>query len=128
MKRARSNKSGKHTFKDSDIICSNNNQIHTVSENDDREAWVDVEDALSPEEQALVRKQRAIILRKAKTDINKEIATRHILTRKVSKKVSRTLSKYSNIGKQIEEYVKQKRVGADQSNGEGLACSLLMET
>ena len=68
-----------------EYICSgNHDQIHTDSESDDPEAWVDVQDALTPEGQALIRKQRAIIQRKAMSEINKQIATRQIL-RKVSK-------------------------------------------
>ena len=77
-----------------EYICSgNHDQIHTDSESDDPEAWVDVQDALTPEGQALIRKQRAIIQRKAKREINRQIATRQILRRKVSKKISRTLAK-----------------------------------
>ena len=34
--------------------------------------------------------------------------------RKVPKKVSRTVARFPNIGRDIEEYVKGKRVGADQ--------------
>ena len=100
-----------HQRQQEDII---HDQSQTDSESDDPEAWVGVQNVLSPKGQALIRKQRAIIQRQAKRQINKEIATTHILRRKRSKKVSRTLAKYPNIGRDIEEYVKSRRVGADQ--------------
>ena len=95
-------------------INSNHGEIYTDSESDDPEAWVGVDDALSSEGQALIRKHRAIIRRKAKREISKEISSKRYLMRKVPKKVSRTVARFPNIGRDIEEYVKGKRVGADQ--------------
>ena len=99
-----------HQRQQEDII---HDQIQTDSESDDPEAWLGVQNVLSPKGQALIRKQRAIIQRQAKRQMNKEIATRHI-KKKAFKKVSRTLAKYLNLGRDIEEYVKSKRIGADQ--------------
>lgn len=89
-------------------------QIKTDSESDDPEAWVGVQDVKSSRGRALIKKHRPIIQRKAKRDINKEIAAGDVLRKENSKKVSRILAKYPNSGRNIEEYVQSRRVGADQ--------------
>lgn len=66
-----------------DTINSNlAGDICTDSESDDPEAWVGVHDFLSPEGQALIRKHRSIIRRKAKRIVSKEIAHKSLLRRR----------------------------------------------
>ena len=62
----------------------------------------------------MIRKYRSIIRRKAKRIVSKEISRKSLLRRKAPKRVSSTLTRFPNIGRDIKEYVKGKRVGADQ--------------
>ena len=90
-----------------------NEQQLTDSESDNPDDWLNIEDVLSEKAQAQIVKQRAIIKRKSQRTIAKRIAEMSILKRKVPKKVSRIVQKFPNIGKDIEEFVQSKRVGAD---------------
>ncbi|CAB4019221.1 Hypothetical predicted protein, partial [Paramuricea clavata] len=56
---------------------------------------------------------RRAIGQKAKRIAAKKKATGSLLKRKIPKRVSRVIQEHPNIGKDIEEFVKSKRVGAD---------------
>lgn len=73
-----------------------NEQQLTDSESDNPDDLLNIEDVLSEKAQAQIVKQRAII----KRNVN-------------SQKVSRIVQTFPNIGKDIEEFVQSKRVGAD---------------
>ena len=60
-----------------------------------------------------IQSVRRAIKQKAKRTIAKEIATRNVLKRKCPKRASRIVKEHPNIGRDIEEFVKSKRVGAD---------------
>ena len=72
------------------------------------------EPGFSEKGKELVIRQRKIFQRKRRRQIAKEIANRHILKRKVPRKVCKTLCKFANIGKDIEDFVEERRLGADQ--------------
>lgn len=60
-----------------------------------------------------LRKKVAAIHQKCRRDRAKAIAERNFLQRKRSKKISRILSDYPGIGKEIEDFVSERSVGAD---------------
>lgn len=91
-----------------------NQEIVTDSESDNPDDWVGITDVLSNDGKQQVLKQRRIFKRKARREAAKEIAKRHILERKLPQKVCKTVIKYPNIGKDIEKFVEENRVGADQ--------------
>ena len=84
----------------------------TDSESDNPEDWISL-DLRSAEGKEVVKKHRTIIKRMAKRQEAKVVAERGLLKRKVSKKVSKVLQRFPNIGKDIEEFVQSKRCGAD---------------
>ena len=96
----------------SERVATRNNMELTDSESDDPEDWVNL-DLRSEEGKDMLVKQRAIIRRMAKRQQAKIIAEQCLLKRKVPKKVGVILTKFPNIGKDIEEFVTNKRCGAD---------------
>ena len=88
--------------------------VESSSKSDNPDNWVGVGNVLSEKGKELVIRQREIFQRSRKRQIAKEIANRHILKRKVPKKVCKTLCKFPNIGQDIEDFVEERQVGADQ--------------
>ena len=80
----------------------------------DPEEWVSVKNLKSDKIPALVKKQIKKRRRKKQRLISKEMAEKRLLKRKLPKVVGRVLNNYPNIGKDIEQYVSERRVGADQ--------------
>lgn len=60
-----------------------------------------------------LRKKVAAIRQKCRRDCAKALSKRNSLQRKKSKKVSRILSDFPDIGKEIEDFVSERSVGAD---------------
>lgn len=60
-----------------------------------------------------VKKQRQLLRRKTKRINASKKAEQKLLQRKVPKAVSRVLTKFPNMGKDIEEFVRSRKVGAD---------------
>jgi hypothetical protein len=89
------------------------NAVITDSESDDPEEWLSVKGLKSPEGVQMIKKQRCFIRAQAKRKIAKEIANRCLLKRKIPKRVSAIIKEFLNIGKDVEEYVKSKKCGAD---------------
>ena len=59
-------------------------------------------------------KQKTVAFQKLKKQIlAKEVAAKSLLKRQVPKSASETLSKFPNIEKDIEEFAKECRIGAD---------------
>ncbi|CAB3988493.1 Chromatin modification-related YNG2 [Paramuricea clavata] len=87
--------------------------VETDSESDDPEDWIKIK---SEENEALQKKikQKTVALQKLKKRLlAKEVAKKSFLKRRAPKSVSKTLTKYPNIGKDIEEFAKDCRIGAD---------------
>ena len=99
------------------------NELHIVtdSESDNPEDWVRIQHAQNAEEiQLKLRKQKAIYSRLRKRLTAKEVVNRRLLKRHIPNRVSRTLKKYPNIGKDIEMFARENRVGADSWRQTGL--------
>ena len=71
------------------------------------------EDLLSEVGRSLLKKKRAAIRQKAVRDIKRKVAEKRFLKRRRSKRVSKILRDCPEIGKRIEEYVKNSGVGVD---------------
>ncbi len=108
------------TQQENSTLVWENKRVETSSESDDPDDWVGVTNVLSDKGKELVKRQRKIFQRKRRRQISKEIANRHILKRKVPRKVCKTLCKFPNIGKDIEDFVEERRVGADQWQRTGM--------
>ena len=63
--------------------------------------------------QTLLKQRIAQLKRKARRDYAKQIAERNFLARRRSKTVSGILKTCPNIGKEIEQYVQDRSIGAD---------------
>ena len=90
-------------------------EFHTDSESDDPEDWVTLSNG-EPSNDVLKKKisqRKAILSRWKKRRISKIMASRCMLKRKVPARISKTLKKYPNIGKDIERFARQNRIGAD---------------
>lgn len=60
-----------------------------------------------------MKKQRQFLRRKTKRIIASKKAEQKLLQRKVLKAVSKVLTKFPNMGKDIEEFVRSRKVGVD---------------
>ena len=92
-----------------------NAEVTTDSESDDPEDRVELHQAktMNKDMQEKVKKQRQIFKKYRKRLIAKEVTKRCLLRRRLPKRVSRNLQKYPDIGTDIEECVRENRVGAD---------------
>lgn len=87
-----------------------------VSESDcsDQEIWNQgVSDILGEHGRQLIKKRRAAINRKAVREAKRKLMEQRFLKRRKSKRVSRILTQCPNIGKEIEDFVKDCGAGAD---------------
>ena len=82
------------------------------SESDNPDEWIDV-DLRTEAGKKLIQKERRRIRQKAKQQAAKRVAEECLLRRKTPKRVGRVLRDYPDIGKEIENFVQSKRVGAD---------------
>ena len=98
-----------------------NQESMTDSESDNPEDWVQLIEATDEcQLQNKIRKQSVILKKYRKRLIAKEMAQRCLLKRKVPKRVSRTVLKYPDIGKSIEEFARENRIGADSWRRTGI--------
>lgn len=97
--------------------------IHSESESDDPEDYTEVSGYClnDPALKRLVARKRKILKKKAKRQFHKEVAKRALLKRKVPARASKLLKKFPNLGKDIEEFVKDNRIGADAWRRTGVA-------
>ena len=108
-------------FKQMEEVNKENSKIEDgfiVSDEDDSFShepidWNTIKDPCSEKAKEIVVKRIKSIRRKKKRDLKRKIAEQRILKRKRSKKVGRILTKYPNIGKDIEQFVSEAGVGAD---------------
>ena len=90
--------------------------VITDSESDDPEDWVDLRRPGSFQTRDFydkVKKKKASFARLRKRLIAKEVTKKALLKRKVPNPVSKTLRKFPNIGKDIEAFARENRIGAD---------------
>ena len=89
--------------------------IESDSDNDQDSDWngVQILDVLGKETLEKIQSERVRIKRRAERKIAKEITEKCILKRKVPPAVSRLQKKFPSIGKDIEDFVESKKVGAD---------------
>lgn len=89
--------------------------IQSDSESDDPEQWINLKahDLNGEKMREVVAQQRRNFKKRARRRYLKEVATRSLLKRKIPKRASKLLKKYPNLGKDIEEFVHENRVGAD---------------
>ena len=97
-----------------EAAATDEEEVGTSSESDNPNDWIGVQDILSGKGKEIVIKQRQILQRKKRRQLAKGIANRHILRRKARAKVCKTLQKFPTIGKDIENFVEENRVGPDQ--------------
>ena len=98
-----------------------NQEFKTDSESDNPEDWVQLKEATDDcQFQSKIRKQSIILKKYRKRLIAEAIAQPCLLKRKVPKRVSRTVLKYPNIGKSIEEFAQENRIGADSWRRTGI--------
>lgn len=82
-------------------------------ESDNPNDWVEIDDLTSKNANDMVLKQWKIRKRRAQVNAAKAIAQAGLLKRKVTKRVSGILHKYPSIGKDIESFVSENKIGAD---------------
>ena len=88
------------------IVCSD-------SESDNPDEWIDVPNLRTEVEKKLIQRERRRIRQKAKRQAAKRVAEECLVKRKIPKRVGRVLRDFPDIGKEIENFVQSKRVGAD---------------
>ena len=88
----------------------------TDSESDDPKDWVKLTThgrSKSRVFQEKLKKKKAAFARLKERMIAKEVTRKALLKRKVPKSINKTLCKFPNIGKDIEAFAKENRIGAD---------------
>ena len=97
-------------------------EFYTDSESDNPEDWIQIAttESSSEELKKQITKQQAIVSRWKRRRISKIVASRCLLRRKLPPRVSKTLAKYPNIGKDIERFARENRIGADSWRRTGL--------
>ena len=96
---------------------------YIVSESEEEAPNFDIPKAASPVDPRLhkvILNRRSSIRRKARRDKAKRIAQANSLGRKKSRKLRGVLTKFPDIGNEIEEYVRNRNVGADKWRRTGL--------
>ena len=97
-------------------------EIEADSDNDEDQHWEEVEitDVLGEETLRKIQSERLRIRRRAERRMAKEIAKTCILKRRIPPSASRLQKKFPTIGKDMEEFVESKKVGADAWRRTGL--------
>lgn len=90
-----------------------NGEVVSESESDSPEAYSAIKDPVCPNGKQLIAMKRAAIQRRARRKQEKVIAAQHFLRRQVSKRVSKIIEKFPDIGETIEEFVQDHQVGAN---------------
>ena len=89
-------------------------EILIDSESNNPEDWIFLRGTplYSEEVKAKIKKQLEILYHQRKRKVAKIVSSNCLLQRKTSLQVSKTVKKYPDIGKVIEEFTCEKRVGA----------------
>ena len=95
--------------------------IVTDSESDNPEDWVAIKDLplYNEEVKGKIKKQRANH-RQKKRQVAKLVAKKCLLQRRKPARVSKTVQRYPDIGKAIEDFAIERRIGADSWRRTGL--------
>ena len=91
-----------------------NGEVVSDIDSEDPEDYVHLENLHSKLGQAVIMKRRKAIRRRARYLRVKEITEQNYLGRRTSSSVRGILKQYPDIGKEIEDFVQQCNVGADQ--------------
>ena len=104
------------------VVSDSDSEIVTDSESDNPEDWVSLrgKPPYSEEVKAKIKKQHAIFSRQKKRRVAKIVSSKCLLQRKTPPRVSKTVKKYPDIGKVIEDFAHERRVGADSWRRTGL--------
>lgn len=104
------------------VASDSDSEIVTDSESDNPEDWVSLrgKPLYSEEVKAKIKKQHAIFCRQKKRRVAKIVSSKCLLQRKTPPRVSKTVKKYPDIGKVIEDFARERRVGADSWRRTGL--------
>ena len=101
-------------------VAKEDDDVVSDSESDDSEDWVDVGEGLTEKMKSLVvnekRKQK-----KRDRRFLKLVAEKSVLKRRVPKRASKLLKQFLNLGKDIEDFVRENRIGADAWRRTGVA-------
>ena len=89
-----------------------NGEIVSKSDSLNPEAYTTVTDPLSTSGKELIAKKRMMIRQRARRQREKDIADQRFLLHKVSKRGSRLVQKFPDIGETIENFVQDHKVGA----------------
>ena len=97
-------------------------EIEADSDNDEDQHWegVEITDVLGEETLRKIQSERLRIKRRAERKMAEEIAKTCILKRRIPPSASRLQKKFPTIGKNMEEFVGSKKVGADAWRRTGL--------
>ncbi len=90
-----------------------NGDIVTDSESDDSTQYVTLRDVFTPTGLLLVKKRRKTIKRRAQRLKVKSVVEHNVLSRRRSQLVRGILADHPDIGQEIEDFVKDRGVGAD---------------
>ena len=90
-----------------------NGEIVSDSDCTDNEKYIEIDDIRSVKARSLIIKRRKSIQRRTRYLKAKMIAEKNFLARKQSQKVRGILKDYPDIGEVIENYVKERNIGAD---------------
>ena len=96
-----------------ELMEEGNSDIESDPESDNPDDWVDIDDISSKQAKEMVAKQWKILKRRARIHAAKAMAQAGFLKRKITKRVAKVIEKYPNIGKDIEDFVREQKVGAD---------------
>lgn len=90
-------------------------EIEADSDNDEDQHWegVEITDVLGEKTLRKIQSERLRIKRRAERKMAEEIAKTCILKRRIPSSASRLQKKFPTIGKDMEEFVGSKKVGAD---------------
>ncbi len=97
-------------------------EIVTDSESDNPENWLPLrgKPLYTEEVKGKIKRQHAIFQRLRKRKIAKILSSKCLLWRKTPPRVSKTVRKYPDIGKVIENFARERRIGADSWRRTGL--------
>ena len=87
--------------------------IASDSESDDPENWVDVGEGLTEKMKSLVVNEKKKQKKRDRRRFLKLMAEKSLLKRKVPKRASKLLKQFPSLGKDIEDFVHENRIGAD---------------
>ena len=73
----------------------------------------EIKSLMSEEGKKRIRATRIALKHKTKRDVAKTVAANNILRQKIGKRISRVIKEHPRIGKDIEDFVKSKPIGAD---------------